>query len=430
MTPRSDPVLGTALAILLATLTLDWILLARVGGFAINLNYFGAILAAGLIGLRDTGPRATFVMLRLAGVVGAFYVLYLAILFLGLVGSDGQGIVFRQVFFVIIGLATSAVVLALHGSAGLLRWAALAGIVAFVLTTEVLARRIGQSWLTAVPKFVMSGDLNSMIYGFLRDTFNVLSDNPDDPVQASAKNAVAVALWTLAVLYRAATPKPVDWAGRIVLVGVIGLLLAMSTRSAIIVALVALPVSYGIAVARSGVRDLTFLLIAGGIALIIAVGGYLIVIDDSAVAGILGERLSLNDSSSAARIDQYRWAITRIEGAWLLGSGYAEIDGHPVHNLFLGAWMHAGIFAFLLVSAAYLTGLGLWLRFVLIVTRHPEHWRLPMRVEWVALLPLIGLFRVWLSGDAGHPIFVEWIGYGLFGGLVAANFYAVQRTGA
>jgi hypothetical protein len=46
---------------------------------------------------------------------------------------------------------------------------------------------------------------------------------------------------------------------------------------------------------------------------------------------------------------------------------------------------------------------------------------LPMRAEWVAVMPLLPLFRVWVAGDAGHPDFASWIAIFAFVAVVHAN---------
>ena len=92
-----------------------------------------------------------------------------------------------------------------------------------------------------------------------------------------------------------------------------------------------------------------------------------------------------------------------------------------MHNLFLGAWLHAGLIAFLLVLAFYFVILGTWIAFLFQITMRSDAWVLPLRAEWVAVLPLLPLFRVWVSGDAGHPEFSSWIALFAFFAITLVN---------
>jgi len=136
---------------------------------------------------------------------------------------------------------------------------------------------------------------------------------------------------------------------------------------------------------------------------------------------MIGERFSFADDSSGNRLGQYAWALARIEENPLWGSGLGTFKGQPVHNLFLGAWMHAGIFAFVLVVFAYLSIVVGWFLFVVRAVTQKGYWVLAVRAEWIAVLPIVPLFRVWISGDSGHPSFVEWTALFAFYSLILTN---------
>ena len=123
-------------------------------------------------------------------------------------------------------------------------------------------------------------------------------------------------------------------------------------------------------------------------------------------------------------------ALERIAQHPLTGSGFYEVGGFQVHNLFLNAWMNAGILAFLLVVSFYLILVGRWVAFVWSLVRHPERWVLPLAPEWVAPLPLLPFFRVWLSGDGGNLFLGEWIAVAAFLGLILANDLKRMALGA
>lgn len=135
----------------------------------------------------------------------------------------------------------------------------------------------------------------------------------------------------------------------------------------------------------------------------------------------MSDRFAFDDASAAARVVQFETAIERIEKHPITGSGFYEIEGYTVHNLFLSAWMNAGIVAFLLVVCFYILLIGRWLTFVWTIARHPDQWVLPLAPEWIATLPLLPFFRVWLSGDGGNLFLGEWIAIAAFLGAILAN---------
>jgi O-antigen ligase len=135
----------------------------------------------------------------------------------------------------------------------------------------------------------------------------------------------------------------------------------------------------------------------------------------------MSDRFSFEDQSTASRVQQYEAAVVKIKEHPLIGNGYFELDGKPIHNLFLSSWVHAGLAAFVLVLAFYLALLGRWLSILLTVITYPERWVIPIAFEWIAPLPILPLFRVWLSGDGGHLFLGEWLALSAFLGIVLAN---------
>lgn len=422
MTDARDWRAAAALACLMVMLPFDWIEVTRVAGFAIKLPYIGALIVLAGVAVSSPIKAALMTALGAAGWILVPYLVYLLVAFIGLYGSEGQGMIYRQVFFMTTGFAVAASVICAARDTRALRFAAIGGLVMFLVVTEVLARSVGQSWFTALPKFLTTGNLNFIIYDFFRAMFNALAPGDEIVVGAAEKNDVAVSLLTLVLVLRATAARGgPDRLGRWVTAAFLLLLVMFNTRSVLMVAGMALPLAWGIAALRDGLRNVTLFVIAGVMALVFAIAALVFVVGDSAVIDSLAKRFSFDDDSAGSRVEQFSWAIGRIEGAWMTGAGYAEIGGHPVHNLFLGAWMHAGIAAFVLVCASYGIAVTVWVRFAYRAVARPEEWRLGLRPEWVATLPLVGFFRVWISGDAGHANFAEWIGFGFFCGILIAN---------
>jgi O-antigen ligase len=158
-----------------------------------------------------------------------------------------------------------------------------------------------------------------------------------------------------------------------------------------------------------------------GLVGVLAVGIAISMSTPTPVGELLGDRFAFDDASAAARVLQFEAAIDRIEAHPITGSGFYEVGGYTVHNLFLSAWMNAGIFAFLLVVCCYVFLVGRWMSFIWTLTTNRERWVLPLAPEWVAPLPLLPFFRVWLSGDGGNLFLGEWIAVAAFLGLMLAN---------
>jgi O-antigen ligase len=163
------------------------------------------------------------------------------------------------------------------------------------------------------------------------------------------------------------------------------------------------------------------------VAAIVIVIGYM---NSEAVTGLMTDRFSFEDASAEARVEQYQVAIQRIEEHPWVGSGYYTVEGYPIHNLFLSAWMNAGIVALLAALSFYLILVSRWLSFLWMLIRQPDRWVLPLAPEWVAALPICPFFRVWLSGAGGNLFMGEWIAIGLFLGALFANEARQRRPEA
>jgi hypothetical protein len=277
---------------------------------------------------------------------------------------------------------------------------------------------------------VTKGDLDYVFYDFFRGIFNVNVAEGGDLVKASQKNAVSVALLTALVAFRAGhRPDRKDVFGLIATLLALFVLLMLNSRSVLLATAIGFCLIGLLHVLREwrpnplAVAVLVLLFISVAFAMTL-----LLYSDSAAVAAIEG-RFAFADDSAASRMSQYGWALQRIEGNILWGAGYDELDGQPVHNLLLGALMHAGLPAFLLVLIAYTSLLAFWLGFLQRIVTQPGWWVLPLRPEWVAVLPLTPIIRVWLSGDAGHPGLSEWVSLGMFFGILQTNAMQKVRAG-
>ena len=409
-------------ALCLAVMPFQWLSVAGSAEGKLKLPYLVILVLLLSVLINPRAIMGCVMVVRRTALILVPYGFYLLILILALYGSLGQMIPFRQVFFVAAFVALAGYLAILPRPGDLFRYGAGMSLFLFVVVIEVLARKSGLSWTTAIPYFLTTGDLDYVIYSFFRTVFNALNPDGETTVAAAAKNSLAVAVFVAGVLFRAGHAGPAqDRKGWAITLLALFFILMLNTRSVLLVALASLPLVSFLRLARGDAVSLAGVFAKSVLAITFASLVLLFLTSDSGLLDTLQRRFDFSDNSTGSRFQQYGWAMQNIEHNLLTGIGYAEIDGHPVHNLFLGAWMHAGIMAFLLVCVFYVGIIVAWLRFIAGLVRRPDHWILPVRSEWVAVLPMLPLFRVWLSGDAGHLFLGEWLALAAFFGALTAN---------
>jgi len=420
--PEDSPtgiVIGWAFVAVLASLPLNWIIVRKLGGFQLTLPYAMTLLLGCTLLLQLRRSLIAFVRLMQDFAVWFVpYLVYLYVLKLHLAGLPDNGMILRQVFFLICAVIVATAVLVTRGDMRLLRRGGMAALLGFVVICELLARRLGMSWITAIEHFAV-GDLQFIIYKFFRAIFD---EGSDADVAASIKNVVSGGLFIALILYRAGHDSAApDRRGQMVTVLTLGLLVLLNTRSVLLVAALAAMMAGVLATIRRPVQSANALLVKGMVlvAAIVLVTGVLL--SNSAATGMIESRFAFEDASTSGRFDMFSSAISLIEQNVFNGAGFREFNGLPVHNLFLGAWLHGGLLTFLLVALCYGAMVWTWLRFVLRIAVQRSYWILPVRPEWVAVLPMLALIRVWLAGDAGHPGFAEWVSIVIFFALVQVN---------
>jgi O-antigen ligase len=417
-------------SLLLVTLCLQWVALSGDGAFSLRARY----LALALVTLYVfTGPRkiravSLFVRQNLFWL--APFLIYLIILAAVLRGTPAQNMAPRQLFYLIGTVALGGCIAATARLSRVLRTGSIIGLLLLVVGVEIVARSIGLSWIDAITAF-LRGDLNFVVYSFLRDVFNAVNPNPEDLVGAATKNDVAVSVLVLVLLVRASSRNPArDYVGMAILAGGFGLLVLLNTRSVLIVAALAVCMAAVIGAAAQPHRTIPSLLVKVGGAIVLAMMAITYSVSDFAASNTLSDRFAFDDYSSMSRMIQYQAALQAIQDHPLTGAGYFEVDGHVIHNLFLSSWVHTGVAGFALVMIFYLALVGAWLAFIARAILRPHRWVLPIAPEWLAPLPIMPLFRVWLSGDAGHLFFGEWVSLAIFFGCILANRVRMERRQA
>ncbi|GAA6163514.1 hypothetical protein NBRC116590_12180 [Pelagimonas sp. KU-00592-HH] len=409
-TSLSERLVASLLVLALAALPLTWVHIATIGGFKLNLAYVATLLLGlVLFCLLPKLPSRTWQLPGWCALILLPYFFYLMVLAISLAGLPDNGIVVRQVFFLLCGLTFGAALMVTGAAPRLLRRGALFAILSFLVISEVVARNNGLSWLIAIERLLLHGDLDFVVYGFLRELFRIAGPSGADAA-ASEKNIIAIALFTALVLFRAAhTAKKPDRIGQAMTLFIIAILLVLNTRSVVLVAVVTLPVTAFIAKLNQPRFNRTSLIVKTLVTVFAIACALLFLTSGGAAVSLFGDRFAFDDASTQGRLDQLAFALSRIEHAIWSGTGLQEINGQLVHNLFLGAWLHSGLLAFLLVASFYLAVLATWINFLITIARNGANFALPLRPEWVAMLPVLPLFRVWIGGDAGHPGFPEWI---------------------
>lgn len=423
-------VLVHPLTLMLASICIQWVVLASVGNYTVKLPYFALAVIIIYAALDTRRVTACLMFIRQNAAWILTFILYAILLTASVFGSPAQNVGVRQLFYLAGCIAIAGSLAAARNVSGILRVGSGLAVVLFILVVEITARKIGMSWVDAVGEFVSSGNLRYVVFTFLREVFNAA--NPEDDVNfvTSQKNAIAVCVLICGLLFRSASTRPWrDLTGMAFFGLVAFLLLMLNTRSVIIVGGASVLLAIALRVLAGQSHNMPFLAFKG-LATVAAVALFFMLSEPSPVSDLIADRFSFDDNSTGARVLQVDVALERIAQHPLTGSGFYEVGGFQVHNLFLNAWMNAGILAFLLVVSFYLILVGRWVAFVWSLVRHPERWVLPLAPEWVAPLPLLPFFRVWLSGDGGNLFLGEWVAVAAFLGLILANDLKRTALGA
>lgn len=418
--------LAVAMMACMMLFTLHWPAIVDIGGTSLQPYHFGALL------LLVATALPFWIHLRVLHTTPWIlaYTFHLVLLAPALAGTNRLSMLNRQVFFVAVFFAVVAFCLRSRAPATILRRGSLCGIAVFFLMVEYSAQQMGKSLTTAVTSFLASGNLKVLMAQFFRPVFNALAPPGEMLVSSALTNTVGGGLLILALCFRASFQRERrDLLGSVVMLLVVAFLLFMNARSTVMAALVGIVLTAVLRVIRQrgvNLNDLMF----WGITTALATGFiYLATLYGRSVIDTVVTAFSFNDDSTEGRLNQFFWAAALIDASPIGGSGYMPTpSGRAIHNLFLSAWAYGGLFNFLLILAFYAGILWTWGRWLHVVVSRPDYWSLNLRVEWVAALPVLPLFRVWLSGDAGHLPFSEWVALGVFVGLVIRNDLRASLT--
>lgn len=412
----------------LSMMTLYWPKLIHAGGSSVQPLHVGILL---LIATSLITPKTLQSTVRMGAYCAPWLLAFLAYLLLfafAAAGTAAMSKVPRQLLGVAGFLCIAGFCLRAADPARSLRRGALFGLLAFLALTEYSAWQIGKSLMTSVLDFLATGNIKTLIYKFFRPVFNAM-ESVDVSIKAAATNAIGTSIFVLAVCYRIGFRKPsFDLTGTAITLLAVFLLILLNARSVVVAAVLSMLLAslLGLTV-RRGVSLTGILFVSVGLMLLAAFALVMAVRGESVVNAV-ATSFAFDDPSTESRLTQYQWAFSLIEESVLFGHGFLFTEsGNAIHNLFLSAWAYVGLHGFLLALIFYLGIMASWVRWMYLVVSKRSYWALTLRAEWVAVLPILPLFRVWLSGDGGFLAFGEWIALAVFFGLVARNESVLRR---
>ena len=415
--------LQIAMLLCFSLMAIYWVRIAQFGGFSLEAFHIGLLCIITVTCASIYSPASIFRVLVYCAPWFLAYLAYLLFLVPAVAGTSGTVVLFKQALFVTGFLCIAAYFSRAPEPAKTLRRGALCGIVLYIAFTEYSAQLIGKSLLGATIDFLGSGSFKALIYGFFRPVFNSLEDGTELTFVASLTNSIAVSLLVLSVCFRIGYSKRgLDAAGSLVTILTLSLCLLLNARSVVLAALASIFIAFIIRLIAARAVSLTEMLYwCLAITALVGAAFVAIAFSTSAVDSII-DVFQFRDSSAESRLEQYEWAFGLIEEQLLVGHGYVETDsGYPIHNLFLSSWAYIGFAGFVLVVVFYIGLVVAWLRWLYFAVTKRSYWTLGVRLEWVAVLPVLPLFRVWISGAGGLPAYGEWIALGVFFGLVMRN---------
>jgi hypothetical protein len=393
-----------------------WIRVAQFGGFSLEAHSAALLCLVAASCASVYSPATIFRVLSYCAPWFLAYVAYLLLYIPAAAGTPGFGLLTKQALFLAGFLCIAAFFSRLPEPAKLLRRAALCGIVLYLIFTEYSGRLIGKSLIGATIDFLGSGSFKGLIYGFFRPVFNSLESGPQPTFVASLTNSIAASLVVLAICFRiGGNRRRVDVLGSVITVAIVLLCLLLNARSAVLAALASLAMAFVVRLAVARAVSLMEMLYWCVIAVVLVGAAAVLISRGASAVDSIITAFEFSDNSAGVRLDQYGWALGLIENRLFLGHGYLETaDGLPIHNLFLSSWAYVGLVGFALILIFYVGLVAAWLRWLYLAVTRQDYWVLDVRLEWVAVLPILPLFRVW-------PAYAEWVALGVFFGLVLRN---------
>jgi hypothetical protein len=398
----------------------------KIGKTSLEPFHFSILLLIILTFLQTSRLPAIVTVLRANSIWIVPFVFYFFLLIFSLAYSKysgGQQTVFRQFTGILLAVSVASRIAYLPNAGPSLYIGGVASFFSYYFALFISAQYIDVSLVGEFRDFALSGDFNALTYELFRPAFNAFQDL-DSTFHASLRNNISCSL-LLSYLFvqigaRSFTERRrKSWFNLFVSIFLLFSILIIQSRSVIASLILSLVVVSVMEIRKIKAKQF-FVGMMGLVALLLVA----VVWSDLPIMTGLYERLVLDTQSYQVRLRDYQYGIRHIDQNILFGIGYFEVapGGYRrPHNLFLGAWTQAGLFAFL-ASILFVFGFSyIWVKSVAKCLQDGRYWRLPHTSSWVMALPTMAMFRLWSSGDGGNLNFPAWLSLGVFLGLVMAN---------
>lgn len=420
----ADPVL----VVCIMFLPLVWGTIVHVGTFSLEPFHLSMLLIVGLTFCRPTAFARAFGLIQHHWLFFAGFFAYLFINLLAFTRTLDtnalENVVIRQIAFMIMCLAVAVRVTNKGSISATLYVGGALSMFVFLLALAYSAYIAGTSLFDALAGLVASGNYQAWTFGFLRHVFNAFSTQgaaADLEFVTSLKNNVATGLLTAYICFRAgaarfmASPFARIFDLAISSLFIVCIVMMLSRSVVLALLMVVMIVLFVDAIARNRATIVISVLGAVAAALILVMA-----LPDTVVSA-LQQRFE-DTGSYESRVEVYAVAISLIEKSFWTGYGLGASLPNPndsIHNLFLSAWFNAGILGFLTSAWFWLTAsamVGLRILEVML-GRYKSSYELMLFHVWIAVVPIMGLFRCWLIGG-GNLNFAAWFSLGLFFGVL------------
>ena len=417
-----------ALVVGIMFLPVVWGTLFNIGAFSLEPFHISMFIIIGLTFIRPSHYARALAILRHNWIFFVGFFIYLFINLLSYIKTlDTKALdayVIKQVAFVILCAAVAVRVTNCRILTPSLYIGGLLSIFTFLAALSLSAYTSGTSLVDAFGNLVATGNYQAWTFGFLRHIFNAFSTHgaaADLDFITSLKNNVATGLLIAYICFRAGATRfigvPAARALDICVSAAFLVCIVMMLSRSVVLALIMvfMVVILVDAVARNSATIIISLLGAAAAVMILFMA-----LPDTVVHA-LAQRFE-DTSSYESRVEVYAMAIPLIEKNFWFGYGIGALLPDPdasIHNLFLSAWFNTGILGFLSSAWFWLTAvLMVCLRILeVMLGRYKSSYQLTIFHAWIAVVPIMGLFRCWLIGG-GNLNFSAWFALGLFFGVL------------
>ena len=420
----ADPVLVVGIMFL----PIVWGTIINVGAFSLEAFHGSMFLIIGLTFCRPTAYARAFSIIGQNWVFFAGFFAYVLLNFISytktLDAKELDALVVRQVAFVIMCLAVAVRVTDRNSVAPSLYIGGALSVFVFLVALSLSAHASGTSLLDALTALVASGNYQAWTFGFLRHVFNAFSSQSaaaDLEFVTSLKNNIATGLLIAYICFRAGASHFMgSFNARMfdILISCLFVvcIIMMLSRSVVLALIIVVMIVVVIdALARNSAVVVISVLGAVAAALIL-----FLALPDTVVYAL--EQRFQDTDSYESRVEVFAMALPLIEKNFWLGHGIGAPMPDPnasIHNLFLAAWFNTGILGFLASTWFWLTAATMvGLRILQVALgRYKSSYKMTLFHAWIAVVPIMGLFRCWLIGG-GNLNFSAWFSLGLFFGVL------------